>query len=234
MQIVEHAAGIVEFMDAVEIDQDELDAWMLLRQECEPSDYTLNEDGNYVNRGGYTFTPEQIGISPVRYLNLTPDGEDLTFHNKIRDAAYDCLVKYVEIYPSVWRSIWWRVDGQIACYTNGQGMGSHSDREIEYTPGQVPESEAPIYNEISSTLILRKADTGGELKFATSNSKFNPDPGTLIMYPSNFIGAHAVEPVGEGERISYIEFFGQGTPIGGQGTGQEWFSELINPDGRAL
>ena len=49
MQIVEHAAGIVEFMDAVEIDQDELDAWMLLRQECEPSDYTLNEDGNYVN-----------------------------------------------------------------------------------------------------------------------------------------------------------------------------------------
>ena len=56
---VVHNGGVVEFPDVMNIDPDALAAWMELRQECEPSDYTLNEDGNYVNRGGYTFTPEQ-------------------------------------------------------------------------------------------------------------------------------------------------------------------------------
>ena len=228
MQVVHHG-GIVEFPDVFNVDPDVLDSWMSLRRECEPSDYTIDDDGNYVNRGGYTFTPEQIESSPTRFLNLTPDGEDLTFYNEIRDVVYECLVEYVHIHPSVWRSIWWRVDGQVACYKNGQGMGSHSDREIEYTPGETPSTEAPIYNEITAALILKKAEEGGGLEFATSKTSINPEVGTGVMYPCNFIGAHAVNPVTAGERISYLEFFGQGTPPGGQGTGQEWFSELINP-----
>ena len=84
MQVVHHS-GIAEFQDVIEIDPVVLDSWMSLRRECEPSDYTIDEDGNYVNRGGYTFTAEQIGISPTRFLKLTPDGEDLSFYNEIRD-----------------------------------------------------------------------------------------------------------------------------------------------------
>ena len=228
MQVVHHS-GIAEFQDVIEIDPVVLDSWMSLRRECEPSDYTIDEDGNYVNRGGYTFTAEQIGISPTRFLNLTPDGEDLSFYNEIRDTVYKCLVNYIELHPAVWRSVWWRADGQGACYENGQGMGSHSDREIEYTPGETPASEAPIYNEITAALILKKADEGGKYEFATSKTSLDPLAGTVLFYPSNYVGAHAITPVTKGERISYLEFFGQGTPNGGQGSGQEWFSELVNP-----
>lgn len=229
VEYVVHNGGLVEFPDAMEIDPDVLNAWMELRRECEPEDFTLNEDGNYVNRGGYTFTPEQYAGSPTRFLNLTPDGEDTTFHDQIRAVMYDCLVKYVEEYPSVARSIWWRTDGQIATYKDGQSMGSHQDREIEYTPGEIPISEAPVFNEITGSIILQGCGEGGFLKFALDGTAVPPIPGTVVFYPSNYIGAHAVTSVREGERIAYIEFYGQGTPPGGQGTGQVWFSSLINP-----
>jgi hypothetical protein len=224
-----HSGGLVEFPDAMEIDPNALNAWMELRRECEPEDYTLNEEGNYVNRGGYTFTPDQYSGSPTRFLNLTPDGEDTTFHDQIRAVMYDCLVKYVQEYPSVARSIWWRTDGQIAAYKDGQSMGSHQDREIEYTPGEIPISEAPVFNEITGSMILQGCGEGGYLKFALDGAAIAPTPGTVVFYPSNYIGAHAVTSVREGERIAYIEFYGQGTPGGGQGTGQVWLSELINP-----
>jgi len=229
-----HDGGVVEFPDVMNVDPNTLAAWMELRRECEPPDYTLNEDGNYVNRGGYTFTPEQYAGSPTRFLNLTPDGEDTTFHDQIRAVMYGCLVKYVEEYPSVARSVWWRADGQIATYKGGQSMGSHQDREIEYTPGQIPASEAPIFNEITGSIILQSPETGGSLNFAVTGTSLPPRAGTAVFYPSNYIGAHAVTPITEGERISYLEFYGQGTPPGGAGTGesgmgQVWFSNLINP-----
>ena len=85
MQVVHHG-GIVEFPDVFNVDPDVLDNWMSLRRECEPSDYTINDDGNYVNRGGYTFTPEQIESTPTRFLTPTPDGEDLTFMVRSRHA----------------------------------------------------------------------------------------------------------------------------------------------------
>ena len=229
-----HDGGVVEFPDVMNVDPDTLAAWMELRRECEPPDYTLNEDGNYVNRGGYTFTPEQYAGSPTRFLNLTPDGEDATFHDQIRVVMYDCLTKYVQEYPSVARSIWWRTDGQIATYADGQSMGGHQDREIEYTPGQIPASEAPIFNEITGSIILQGSETGGHLNFAVTSASLPPRTGTAVFYPSNYIGTHAVTPITEGERISYLEFYGQGTPPGGagtgeSGTGQVWFSNLINP-----
>ena len=61
----------------------------------------------------------------------------------------------------------------------------------------------------------------------------NGEAGTVILYPSNYIGSHAVAPVTRGERLSYLEFYGQGTPGGYEGNApaqQSWFSALLAPE----
>ena len=119
---VVHQSGIVEFPNAFTVDPDALAQWMELRRTCEPDDYTVNDDGNFVNRGGYIFTPEQYQSSPSRFLNLEPEGEDTTFLESILDVMYKCVLEYIDIFPTVAHSIWWRTDGQVASYKDGQGL----------------------------------------------------------------------------------------------------------------
>ena len=64
------ANGIVEFREAIEIDQEFFAGWLNRRRENEPNDYTIDDDGNYINRGGYRFTPEEYLSAPGRFLNL--------------------------------------------------------------------------------------------------------------------------------------------------------------------
>ena len=226
-----HQSGIVEFPNVLEIDPGELAQWMELRRACEPDDYTIDDDGNFINRGGYIFTPEEYQSSPSRFLNLEPEGEDTTFLESILEVLYKCVIEYIDIFPTVAHSIWWRTDGQVAAYRDGQNMGPHHDRAIEYKPGDVPDCEAPIHNEITGSLILKKAEEGGQLMFPVSKTTINGEAGTAILYPSNYVGAHAVAPVTEGERLSYLEFYGQGTPGGSEeGTAQTWFSQLLDPE----
>ena len=230
---VVHQSGVVEFPNAFTVDPDAVAQWMELRRTCEPDDYTVNDDGNFVNRGGYVFTPEQYQSSPSRFLNLEPEGEDTTFLESILDVMYKCVLEYIYIFPTVAQSIWWRTDGQVASYKDGQGMGPHHDRAIEYIPGDIPASEAPIHNERTGSIVLQKAEEGGQLLFPINKTIINGEAGTVILYPSNYIGSHAVAPVTRGERLSYLEFYGQGTPGGYEGNApaqQSWFSALLDPE----
>jgi hypothetical protein len=231
MEPVELANGIVVFEDAIEIDQDFLNAWVSRRRETEPEDFTINEDGNYVNRGGYIFTPEQYQSAPGRILNLYPEGvteEDKNFVEMLDNVLYECLLSYIEIFPEVAASVWWRSPGHVATYKDGQHMGSHHDNGVEYVPGTTPEQEQAIHNVITGSVALNEDYLGGQLQFSTSGISIRPPTGTVVLYPSNYIGAHSVLPVDEGNRYSYLQFFGQGTPKSLQGETMEWFPNLLS------
>jgi hypothetical protein len=224
------ANGIVAFNSCLEIDQEFLLEWVDRRRENEPDDYTVDEDGNYINRGGYKFTPEQYRSAPGRFLNLLPEGvtqEDKEFVESLDAAIYDCLFEYLKIYPEAASSIWWRSPGHVATYRDGQHMGSHHDNGIEYTPGTTPENEHAIHNVITGSVILNNDYRGGQLTFSRGEISLRPPAGTVVLYPSNYIGAHAVVPVTEGTRYSYLQFFGQGTPLNIENAA-EWFPNLLS------
>lgn len=222
--------GIVVFSDVIEIDQQFLSEWLERRRENEPDDYTVNEDGDYINRGGYKFTPDQYRSAPGRFLNLVPEGvssEDESFVESLDAALYMCLLEYVKLFPEVASSVWWRSPGHVATYRNGQHMGSHHDNGVQYTPGLTPENEHAIHNVVTASIALNDGYSGGELKFAHGGSSLIPPTGTAVFYPSNYIGSHEVTPVTSGERYSYLQFFGQGTPLGSENAA-EWFPNLLN------
>lgn len=214
---VNHGYGIIEFPNIMpNIDDDFIDEYMVRRREIEPTDYWVDEEGFYVNRGGYRFAPSQIESAPRRYLNLLPQGatsNEIAFHRAIEQAISKCINAYKGIFPEIIDCLRWRSDAHIAEYPAGAGMGMHHDNAI----GSSGENENPVFNVLSCSLILSDRCTGGNLVFRNTDYKFMPVKGSAIVYPSGFLGAHAVEDVTSGLRISYLEFFGQGTRAG-QGT----------------
>ena len=80
--------------------------------------------------------------------------------------------------------------------------------------GSSAENENSAFNVISASLIISDRCDGGELGLKFINKSFKPVKGTAVLYPSGFTGAHYVEPVTRGQRISYLEFFGHGTKLG--------------------
>ncbi len=227
MEIIQHASCAVQFNDVLEIDPDFLEEWMIFRRSIEPDDFEINEDGNYVNRGGYVFTPEEYRGSPGRFLNLHPEEqpeEYAAFSQEIEDAVYQCVTKYRELFPEVGNVLWWKTPGHVASYRNGQNMGSHHDRAIDFIPESISFSAekreelgynmGALGNEVTSSMLLKKAEEGGLIEIRYANVSINPEPGTVLLYPSNFVGSHAVTPTTKGERLSFIQLFGQGYPQG--------------------
>jgi hypothetical protein len=210
---IDHGYGIVEFPRIMPIDDVFIDSYMRRRELAEPQDYYVDEEGFYVNRGGYKFTKEHIDKAPRRYLNLKPEGcpqEDIDFHAKIEAEISKCINAYRGIYPEVYDCIRWRTDAHIAAYPAGAGMGMHHDNAI----GSAGKNENPIFNVLSLSLILSDRCDGGELEMKYINKAFKPEKGTAIIYPASFLGSHAVLNVKSGLRISYLEFFGHGSVSG--------------------
>ena len=110
-------------------------------------------------------------------------------------------------------------------------MGTHHDNGIEYTPGVNPENEHAIHNVITASIALNEGFSGGQLEFAHAGLSVRPPKGTAILYPSNYIGSHAVAPVLFGERYSYLQFYGQGTPKAANNAA-EWFPNLLSAHGQ--
>ena len=211
---VNHGYGVVEFHNVMADMGDEfVDRYMERRKLTEPSDYYIDDDGFYVNRGGYRFTPDQIENAPRRFLNLLPSeatDDEVKFHSEIETAIGKSLNAYKGIFPEIVDCMRWRSDAHIAEYPEGSGMGMHHDNAI----GGAGENENPVFNVLSISLILSDRCTGGELVFKHPNVEIAPVKGNLIIYPSGFLGAHAVNDIKSGTRISYLEFVGQGDRSG--------------------
>ena len=53
---------------------------------------------------------------------------------------------------------------------------------------------------------------GGWLAFKYLDIRYKPRKGDLIVFPSNYMGAHACEMVKGGTRFSHVGWYCQGTP----------------------
>ena len=52
MEFIDHGFGVIEFPEAVSVDQSFLTGWLQRRAAEQPDDYVLQDDGTYLNRGG--------------------------------------------------------------------------------------------------------------------------------------------------------------------------------------
>ncbi len=139
---------------------------------------------------------------------------------------YNHVLKYLEEYPVLIHSLWWRDKGHCLIYEPGGNLQFHQDNNVGYSWATRDEvighCEVSTRNVLTTTLHVDDCE-GGDMNFRYAGVQIPPRRGDLLIFPANYLGAHEVLPVQEGShRISYLGWFGQGstepltTPEGGE------------------
>ena len=192
--------------------------------------YIVGEDGvQYgINEDGFRYRMEDVPAAPVRLLS--PVNEDtpedvVKYFVELEDTIYKCLIRYIDMFPLIVGSLWWKTRGHILRY-HGQGiLGWHQDNDtnykvtggVRYMPkGMVASRQTAgalaYFNDHVSTVEELNGENfcGGTLKFPYLGLEYKPQKGDIIFFPTNYICAHGVTKMEGGTRYAYLTFFGQG------------------------
>jgi len=180
----------------------------------------------YLNKSGYYFEKEDIDKMPGRGSSAHQDPrpevkELLNFLEKSKDHY---LLKYFEMFPLAFKCVWWKVKSHIVSYEKNIYLGTHSDISADYVYGlQIPMDQLMTRSIISVIVYFNdsvdleseldgKNFTGGHHYFNYLDIDYQPKRGDILFFPSNYMAAHEVKPVGAGTRFSYLGWYSQGTP----------------------
>lgn len=199
--IVTHLGnGVVKFDDALAIDKQYMSGFYeRLKQ--------LNVGDNQ-----YTFSDIEAMLAPQRFIELHKlPNEDQQFIKTMNDAIHTCVKEYIKLFPILTQTLRWFTQGYIIKYENGQSIGPHSDCNVAYAEdGITPINTFPIQNIITCGLMLNDEYEGGEVHYRPWGITTKPSAGSLLIYPSSFVGCHEVAPVTSGVRYAYLMWYGHG------------------------
>jgi hypothetical protein len=247
--------GVVICEDVIDVDQNFLFEYINWLRINEEKTFTYHEeDGERyaVNVTGFKFNLSDIEKAPQRFLDtkgnqsgIQAPQKYIDFINSLEDAIYDALVEYCCYFPDAATTSWWRPNGHIVQYKNGQGIGKHCDNQVPHEWGKPTGSQVSMHNSSSINLYLNDCVdsdedldvfkyTGGEIHFPNVPATWKPKAGSVAIYPSNYIGRHEVLPVIKGERYAYLSiacygtFFEQKEIVGQENPNKFWMPEIIN------
>jgi len=216
MKMKHLGSGIVLFENAVDFTDEFFDAFMKrMYDNSPPTIYDVADESSTVkNNGGYEFNKETLKSLPIRHTNTLYNGmsdDDVAFVKCLEDAVYDCLVQYCKVFPVVMETVTWRTRGYFIEYHEGMYIGSHSDCAIAYEPNSFVEINTfPIHNTLTSSVVMNEDYEGGQIGFAPWAISVKPPKGSILIYPSSFIGCHSVSPITKGVRFAYLSWFAHG------------------------
>ena len=233
MSIEDLGGGVVRFPHAVSIDRELVTSWVdqnsqkaheyrwTYKTDDHGNKYALNEDGN-------KFSIEQIEDIPIRVLEpvkLDTEPYMVDIFRNWEDMIYKCLIKYIDMFPMVLGTIWWRNRGHVIKYDKGDYLGIHNDNDSNFraTGGTryIPKGQLQMRQVVAVLVYINDCVdieeyngtnyVGGELFFPYLGINTKPKQGDVYIFPTNYIATHGVNTVIEGKRYCYLEFFCQGS-----------------------
>ena len=214
--IVTHLGnGIIKFDNVFDIDKEHFKTFKIsLENTTRRESQIKDQDGSVRTEGGYTIPSDLVKYSPTRYTDLSSfDGKDKELIYTLQQAMHRCVVEYCNVFPVVIENIRWVTNGYIIKYENGQCIGPHSDCNIAYAEDNVtPINTVPIYNVLTVGAFLNDDFVGGDISYRPWGITAKPGIGSVLVYPSSYMGCHEVAPVTEGQRYAYLRWYGHGEP----------------------
>jgi hypothetical protein len=220
-----HSSGIVHFHGATKIPQDIIlpyvDEYSYIPS-CGLELY--EEDGVKKARDfeGNEQPYENLLSLPMRLGGFGMPGpvEDYTspaivdFFNSCERALYLCLMRYIDLYPMILNTIWWKGRGHVLKYLPGAALGMHNDNDTNFRviDGQryFTPREVAMYQVVNAIIYFNDDYEGGEFRFPYADLTLKPKTGDIVFFPANYVGSHAVAPVRSGQRYTYLAQFGHG------------------------
>ena len=247
--------GVVICEEVIDIDQNLFFEYMDWIRKNEESTFTYHEENGIkyaTNKTGFKFNLTDIAKAPQRFLDTKGNQSGIEapqryidFIDSLEDAIYDSLVEYCCYFPDAARTSWWRPNGHIVGYENGQGIGQHCDDQVPYEWGKTTGNQVSMHNRASLNLYLNDCVdseqelnghnyVGGELHFPNISTTWKPKTGSVAIYPSSYIGRHEVLPVSAGQRYAYLSIACYGTSfdreevVGEENPYKKWMPNLID------
>lgn len=181
-----------------------------------------------LNKSGYLFSSESFLSMPGRCSSAhqRTDEKIKQFLKFLEDSKDYYLLQYLARFPLAYKNIWWKVKGHIVGYKQEhlQYLGVHSDTSADYVYGfDHPSDQLATRNTLSCIVYFNDCNdgtsnttknsfSGGHHVFDELGIRYIPRKGDIIMFPSNFIASHLIEPVTCGERYSYLGWYCHGSP----------------------
>lgn len=192
--------------------------------------YEESEDGTVyaLNEDGFKYRPEDVPDAPVRLLEPVNQNTPPEMHNyfvECENVIYKCLIRYIDMYPMVVGSLWWKTRGHVLRYGETGRLGWHQDNDtnyrvtggVRYFPrGQVALRQTmgalAYFNDSveNASQLDGKNFAGGHLLFHHLGIDYAPRKGDIIFFPTNYVCTHGVSRMEGGVRYAYLTFFGQG------------------------
>jgi len=207
------APGIVKFSNCFDVTDSEISELKSQVDKAFEDNYSFiyDDDGslmNGVNKSFHIVPAEHIFSLPV---SITLDlNYDLVV--KLEESIHQTLVKYVCMFPDALRSVWWRTVGHVVAYPAGTCLDLHSDNDVNYRPGTIPYDQAAVQHVISCTAVLNDDFDGGDIYFEYYGINVPVRRGEILFFPSNYVGTHCVKLIQSGTRLSYVSWYGHGSP----------------------
>lgn len=110
-------------------------------------------------------------------------------HNQFYVVLLSSLMPYITKYdiPQLYHENY-----QLLKYSGGQKYDAHSDGVTENG------------RSVSAILYLNNDYEGGEIEFVNFGIKIKPEPGMLILFPSNYAYRHIAHPVTSGTKYAIV------------------------------
>ena len=151
---------------------------------------------------GYNFQPSTYANHKGKTTNSNERvrmdecwiGKDDAYYADIKEAFERVIKKYSNKFPLF--SVQHTTDFRINRYSVGGFMSSHVDN-IHHSHGQ-----QYGYPQVSALLYLNDDYEGGE--FYVTGKMFEPEQGSGIIFPSNFMFPHEAKAVTKGMRWSIV------------------------------
>lgn len=251
-------SGVIVFKNVIDIDHDFLIPYIAkLQEKVVAEDFTIIHDdsGNAIyaiNRSGHRFELDKINdVNRIMGFATEDKASDVyKFFENCEEEVYQCLIRYVDHFPLILGSLWWKEQGHVVAYKVSYGMGYHSDNDVNYQPGAIPDLQLATRHVVGCILYLNDSVdsvdditkyefVGGELDFKYLNITYKPKSGDIVFFPSNYMASHQVKEIQHGARYAYISYFSQGSPDVVHGinpadslplimSGQVWIPELFD------
>lgn len=134
----------------------------------------------------------KVGRKDIEQREKAANSDLKNIYNDIDERLKACLNHYCSMYNL-------KMDFQevvnFVRYSKGQHFQVHSDSGFSYVCT------------VSTVMYLNDDYVGGGLYFPYLNYTYQPEAGDIVLFPSNFIYAHAALPVEEGTKYSAVTMF---------------------------
>jgi len=155
------------------------------------SNVTFKNATTFVEQGNLTAsnyrTNKHFGLTDAANIN-----EELRLiNNKFFELTFSAIGFYKESL-GIEESIYWNEGCNVLKYQTGQEYKAHYDGNTE------------TKRSISPIVYLNSDYTGGEIEFVNFNITVKPEPGMLLLFPSNYAYRHIAHPVKTGTKYAIV------------------------------